>query len=170
MIGRAGIGVDNIDVNEATLRGITVMNTPSANSIATAEQTMALMLAVSRHTSQAHASLLADEWKRSQFVGTELYGKTLGIIGFGRIGRLVAKRAMAFGMDVIAYDPFVSEAVGREMGVLLVDLEDLLPDADYVTLHTAVTPETIHIINADTIAQMKDSDDARTGPRREGKD
>ncbi|MCP4428230.1 MAG: phosphoglycerate dehydrogenase [Chloroflexi bacterium] len=157
VVGRAGIGVDNIDIPAATLRGVIVMNTPGANSVATAEQTMALMLAVSRHTAPAHASLLAGEWKRSLFAGTELYGKTLGIVGFGRIGRLVAERALAFGMEVIAYDPFVSEEVGREMGVTLVDLEDLLPEADIITLHTAVTPETTHMINADAINQMKDS-------------
>ncbi|MEJ2748517.1 MAG: phosphoglycerate dehydrogenase [Anaerolineae bacterium] len=156
VVGRAGIGVDNIDVNAATMRGVVVMNTPGANSMATAEQTMALMLAVSRHTAQAHASVLAGEWRRSDFVGTELFEKTLGIIGLGRIGKLVAARAQAFGMEVVAYDPFISEEVGRELGVTLVDLEDLLPQADYITLHTAVTPETTKMINADTIAQIKD--------------
>jgi D-3-phosphoglycerate dehydrogenase len=155
VVGRAGIGVDNIDIPAATLRGVIVMNTPGANSIATAEQTLALMLAASRFTAQSHASLLAGEWDRSQFAGTELNDKTLGIIGFGRVGRLVAERAQAFGMDVIAYDPYVSEEVGREMGVLLVDLEDLLPQADIITLHTAVTPETTKMINADTLNQMK---------------
>ncbi len=155
VVGRAGIGVDNIDIQAATWRGIIVMNTPGANSVATAEQTMALMLAASRHTAAAHASLKAGEWRRSDFVGTELYGKTLGVIGLGRIGRLVAERALAFGMEIIAYDPFVSEEVGREMGVTLVDLEDLLPAADYITLHTAVTPETTQMINADSLGQMK---------------
>ena len=155
VVGRAGIGVDNIDIQAATLRGIIVMNTPGANSVATAEQTMTLMLAASRHTAVAHASLKAGEWRRSDFVGTELYGKTLGVIGLGRIGRLVAERALAFGMEVIAYDPFVSEEVGRALGVTLVDLEDLLPQSDYVTLHTAVTPETTQMINADTLGQMK---------------
>lgn len=156
LVGRAGIGVDNVDVPAATLRGIIVMNTPTANNIATAEQTLALMLAVSRHTAVAHASLKAGEWNRSQFVGTQLHGKTLGIIGFGRIGRLVAQRARAFGMEVLAYDPYVSEEVGRELGITLVDMDDLLPAADYITLHTAVTPETTHMINTHTIAQMKD--------------
>lgn len=155
VVGRAGMGVDNIDAPAATLRGIIVMNTPAANSIATAEQTMALMLAVSRHTAVAHHSLQAGEWKRSQFVGVELYGKTLGVIGFGRIGRLVAERAKAFGMNVLAYDPYVSEEVARETGVTLVDMEDLLPHSDYITLHTAATPETIKMINAQTISQMK---------------
>lgn len=156
VIGRAGIGVDNIDVPAATTRGVIVMNTPTANSIATAEQTMALMLAASRNTAQAHASLLAGEWKRAQFTGVELFQKTLGIIGFGRIGRLVAARAQAFGMEVLAYDPYISEEIGREHNVTLVDLEDLLPQADYITLHTALVPETANIINGETINQMKD--------------
>lgn len=156
VVGRAGIGVDNIDLRAATMHGIIVMNTPQANSIATAEQAMALMLSASRHTAQAHASLAQNEWKRSQFVGQQLYRKTLGIIGFGRIGRLVARRAQAFGMDVVAYDPFVSEEIGREMNVTLLDMEDLLAQADYISLHTALLPETTQMINAELIAQMKD--------------
>lgn len=155
VVGRAGMGVDNIDVKAATRRGVIVMNTPGANSIATAEQTMALMLAVSRHTAVAHTSLKAGEWNRSQYVGTELYGKTLGVIGFGRIGRLVAKRAQSFGMEILAFDPFVSESVARDLGVTLVDLDDLYAQSDYITLHTAMTPETAKMINGDAIAQMK---------------
>lgn len=156
VVGRAGMGVDNVDVETATMRGIIVMNTPGANSVATAEQTMALMLATSRHTAQAHGSVAAGEWKRSSFTGQELYHKTLGIVGFGRIGRLVAERAQAFGMSVIAYDPFVSEHVGRELNVTLVDLDELWGQSDYITLHTSLTPETQKIINENTIAQMKD--------------
>jgi len=156
VIGRAGIGVDNIDVRAATMGGIIVMNTPQANAIATAEQTMTLMLAVSRHTAQAHASLKAGEWRRSDFVGVQLYGKTLGIIGLGRIGRLVARRAQAFSMDVLAYDPYVSEEVGRELGVTIVDMDDLLAQSDYITLHTVLTPETEKMVNLETIGQMKD--------------
>ncbi len=156
VIGRAGMGVDNIDVHAATMRGVIVMNTPAANSVATAEQAMALMLALSRHTATAHASVKEGEWRRSEFVGVQLYGKTLGIIGFGRIGRLVAERAQAFGMEIIAYDPFVSEEVAREMGITLVDLDDLLAHSDYITLHTAATPETEKMINAEAIAKMKD--------------
>lgn len=156
VVGRAGIGVDNIDIRAATIEGIIVMNTPQANSIATAEQTVALMLALSRHTAPAHASVKAGEWRRSEFVGVQLYRKTLGIIGFGRIGRLVARRAQAFGMDVIAFDPFVSEEVGRELGVTLVDMDDLLAQSDYISLHTAYTEETDKMINAESIAQMKD--------------
>lgn len=155
VIGRAGIGVDNIDISAATRAGIVVMNTPGANSIATAEQTMAMMLAVSRHIAPAAASLKDGEWKRSAFVGTELYGKVLGIIGFGRIGRLVAQRAKAFGMEILALDPYVSEVVAREMGVTLIDLDDLLREADYITLHTSYLPETDSIINVETISQMK---------------
>ncbi len=156
VIGRAGIGVDNVDIRAATMRGIIVMNTPTGNSVATAEQAMTLMLAASRNTAQAHASLGAGEWNRSQFAGVELYQKTLGIIGFGNIGRLVAKRAQGFEMEVIAYDPFISEEVGRELGVTLVDLDDLLAQSDYITLHTALVDDTRNIINAETIAQMKD--------------
>lgn len=155
VIGRAGIGVDNIDMRAATMRGIVVMNTPDANSVATAEQALTLMLALSRHTAPAHASLLAGEWRRSDFVGVELKGKTLGIVGFGRIGRLVAQRAQAFDMAVIAYDPYVSEQVGRALNVTLVDLDDLLAQSDYITLHTAATPETARMINAESIGQMK---------------
>jgi D-3-phosphoglycerate dehydrogenase / 2-oxoglutarate reductase len=156
VVGRAGMGVDNIDVRAATMRGIIVMNTPQANSIATAEQALALMLAASRFTVQAHASLKAGEWRRSDFVGRQLYRKTLGIIGFGRIGRLVTRRAQAFGMEVIAFDPFVSEEVGRELGVTLVDMDDLLAQSDYISLHAIISPETQNMINAESIRQMKD--------------
>jgi D-3-phosphoglycerate dehydrogenase len=156
VIGRAGIGVDNVDIQAATRHGVIVMNTPAANSIATAEQTMALMLAASRHTAIAHQSLKEGEWQRSQFVGRELNGKILGIIGFGRIGRLVAQRAQAFGMTVIAYDPFVTEDLARELDVTLVDLEDLLPQADYISLHAALVPETESLINHAAVDQMKD--------------
>jgi D-3-phosphoglycerate dehydrogenase len=156
VVGRAGMGVDNIDVRAATLAGIIVMNTPGANSVATAEQTMALMLGVTRHLAEAHASLLEGKWNRSAYTGTELMGKTLGVIGFGRVGRLVSQRALAFGMNVLAYDPFVSEEVARELNVTLVDLEDLFAGSDYITLHTALLEETEEMINADSIAQMKD--------------
>lgn len=155
VVGRAGMGVDNIDMRAATMRGVVVMNTPGANSIATAEQAMGLMLALSRHTALAHASLLAGEWRRTEFVGVELNGKTLGIVGCGRIGRLVAQRAQAFNMNVVAFDPFVSEEVGRQLGILLIDFDDLLAQSDYITLHTAATPETEKMINAETLAQMK---------------
>lgn len=156
VVGRAGMGVDNIDLDAASKRGIIVMNTPHANSVATAEQTLALMLAISRHTAQSHASMLAGEWQRTKFVGTELYGKTLGVVGFGRIGRLVTERAQSFGMKVIAFDPYVSEVVGRNMNVNLVDLDDLCAQADYITLHSVLTKETEKIIGEKAISQMKD--------------
>jgi D-3-phosphoglycerate dehydrogenase len=156
VIGRAGIGVDNIDVQAASARGVIVMNTPQANAIATAEQTMALMLAASRHTAAAHASVLDGEWRRGDFLGVQLYRKLLGIVGFGRIGRLVAARAQSFGMEVLAFDPFVSEGVGRDLGVRLVDINQLIGDSDYISLHSVVTPETENLIDAATISRMKD--------------
>jgi D-3-phosphoglycerate dehydrogenase len=156
VVGRAGIGVDNIDIESATKNGVVVMNTPQANAIATAEQTMALILSASRHLPQAHNSLLAGTWERSRFVGQQLYRKTLGVIGFGRIGRLVAARCLAFGMEILAYDPYVSEEIARELGVTLVDIEDLLEMADYITLHALLTPDTEEIIDSATIEKMKD--------------
>ncbi len=156
VIGRAGIGVDNVDIAAATAHGVLVMNTPRSNSVATAEQTMALMLAVCRHTAPAHNSVAAGEWARARFVGTELSGKTLGIIGFGYIGRLVARRAQAFEMKVVAYDPYVSAEIAEEMGVALLSLDNLLAQADVISLHSVVTPETANLINAETLAKMKD--------------
>lgn len=155
VIGRAGIGVDNVDIEAATRHGVMVMNTPHANSVATAEQTMALMLAVARHTVPAHNSLAAGEWARSQFVGMELDGKTLGVLGFGYIGRLVARRAQAFGMRVVAYDPYVAEETAVDLNVSLLPLANVLAQSDFITLHAVVTPETTNLINADTLAQMK---------------
>ena len=156
VVGRAGMGVDNIDVEAATQHGVRVMNTPHANSVATAEQTLALMLAASRRTVQAHNSVTAGQWERSQFVGTELFEKTLGIIGFGYIGRLVARRAQGFDMKVVAFDPYVTTEVGAELGVELMSLADVLATSDIITLHAVVTPETKGMINAETIATMKD--------------
>lgn len=156
VVGRAGVGLDNIDLDAAAARGIRVVNTPGANSIATAEHTMALMLALSRYVVPAHNSLAAGEWARSRFVGTELYGKRLGIIGFGRVGRLVAGRARAFGMPVMAYQPELQPEVAATHNVEAVPLEKLLAEADFVTLHAAATPASRRMINAETIAQMKD--------------
>ena len=156
VVGRAGVGVDNIDVKAASMRGVVVMNTPGANSMATAELTMALMLAVSRNIPQAHASLKAGEWRRSDFVGGQLYRKTLGVIGFGRVGKLVAERAKAFGMDILVFDPGALEETARELGVLLVEMDDLLAQSDYITLHAALLPDTTKLINEKTLAQMKD--------------
>jgi D-3-phosphoglycerate dehydrogenase / 2-oxoglutarate reductase len=157
VIGRAGVGVNNVDVDAATKRGIVVANAPQSNVVTAAEHTMALMLALARHVPQAHASLLAHEWKRSQLSGVELYEKTLGIVGFGRIGQLVAERARAFGMFVTAYDPFVSAERYRDLGVEQAQtLERVLRVADFLTIHLPVTAETRGVLNADAFARMKD--------------
>jgi len=157
VIGRAGTGVDNVDVAAATKRGIVVVNAPESNSVAAAEHTLALVLALFRNVPQAHASLVQGEWARSRFGGHELYGKTLGVIGFGRIGQLVAKRAQSFEMEVIAYDKFVAAERFRELGVERADTtEELYGQADVVTIHVPKTPETVNWIDADAIAQMKD--------------
>ncbi|HVX33313.1 MAG TPA: phosphoglycerate dehydrogenase [Solirubrobacterales bacterium] len=157
VIGRAGTGVDNVDIPAATRRGIIVANAPESNSVAAAEHTLALALALFRNVPQAHASLVAGRWDRSKFKGAELYGKTLGVIGFGRIGQLVAKRAQSFEMEVVAYDKFVSADRFRELGVEgCEELTDLLGRADLVTLHTPRTPETEGLIDAAAIAAMKD--------------
>jgi len=155
VIGRAGIGVDTIDVDAATHRGIIVMNTPQANTTATCEHTMAMMLALARNIPQADASLRRGEWTRGKFMGVQLHGKTLGIIGLGRIGTQVARRAQAFGMEVIAYDPYVSEEAARANKVLLVSLDELLAQSDFVTLHSSLTPGTRGLLDAAAIAKMK---------------
>jgi D-3-phosphoglycerate dehydrogenase / 2-oxoglutarate reductase len=157
VIGRAGIGVDNVDVEAATKRGIVVANAPQSNIVAAAEHTIALMLAVARNVPRAHASLVEGRWERSKLSGTELYEKTLGVLGFGRIGQLVAARMRGFGMRVVAYDPFVTEERYRELGVEQMESpEALFAAADFITLHLPRTPETRGILNADAFAQMKD--------------
>jgi D-3-phosphoglycerate dehydrogenase len=157
VIGRAGTGVDNVDIPAATRRGIVVANAPESNSVAAAEHTLALMLALCRNVPQAHGSLTGGAWERPRFKGTELYGKTLGVIGFGRIGQLVAKRAQGFEMDVIAFDKFVSAERFRELGVESADEPgELFERADIVTLHVPKTPETIDLIDAEAIAAMKE--------------
>lgn len=156
IIGRAGVGVDNIDVAAATQRGIIVVNSPEGNTIAAAELTVAMMLAMARNIPQADRSLRAGEWKRSKFVGTEVYRKTLGIIGLGKIGREVARRAKGLGMTVIAYDPFTPAEVAERIGVTLTDLDSLLAQSDFVTIHTPLNEQTRHLINAERIARMKD--------------
>jgi D-3-phosphoglycerate dehydrogenase len=157
VIGRAGTGVDNVDIPAATRRGVIVANAPESNSVAAAEHTLALMLALCRNVPQAHGSLTGGAWERPRFKGTELYGKTLGVVGFGRIGQLVAKRAQAFEMDVLAFDKFVSPERFRELGVEGVEsLEALLGRADIVTLHTPKTPETIGLIDSEAVAAMKE--------------
>ena len=155
IVGRAGVGTDNIDVDAATKRGVLVTNTPHANTTATAELTMALMLAAARHIGPAHGIVAAGQWERSGFTGFELKGKTLGIVGFGRIGRAVAARARAFEMRVVAYDPYVSEAVGREHGVALEDLDGVLAEADVLTLHAVPPPDGSPVIGAAEISRMK---------------
>ncbi len=155
VIGRAGIGVDNVDVDAATKKGIVVMNTPEANAITTAEHTITLMLSLARQIPQAHASLKAGKWERSKFKGMEIYGKTLGCIGLGNIGKLVAERALGLKMNVIAYDPFLSKEAAERIGVELVSLDDLLKRSDIITIHTPLTPETKNLINKDTIEKMK---------------
>src|SRR5829696_8930093 len=157
VIGRAGTGVDNVDVEAATKRGIVVANAPEANSIAAAEHTMALMLALCRNVPQAHGSLAGGAWDRGKFKGTELYGKTLGVLGFGRIGQLVAARAQAFEMPVVAYDKFVTAERFRELGVEGIDdPAELYARADFITLHLPKTPETVNVIDAAAISQMRD--------------
>ncbi len=155
VIGRAGVGVDNIDTDSATRRGVVVMNTPGANAVAVAELTIGLMLALARKLPQANASTHAGKWDKKNLQGLELRGKTLGILGLGRIGLEVAKRARAFGMDLAAHDPFVSAAVAREAGIKLVSLEELFAASDYLTLHVGLTPQTTGIINERTLATMK---------------
>jgi D-3-phosphoglycerate dehydrogenase len=155
VIGRAGVGVDNIDAEAATRRGIVVMNTPGANAVAVAELTLALMLALARKLPLANATMHAGKWEKKNLQGTELRGKTLGILGLGRIGLEVAKRAKGFGLDIIGSDPFVSAAVARENGIKLVTLDELLAGSDYLTLHVGLTPQTTGVINAKTIATMK---------------
>lgn len=155
VVGRAGIGLDNVDVEAATKQGVMVVNAPQSNILSAAEQTMALLLAQARNVPQAHAALVAGRWERSKWEGVELADKTFGIIGLGRIGKLVAQRALAFGMKLIAYDPFVSADRARQLSIELVDLDTLLATADFVTIHVAKTPETMGLINAERLAKAK---------------
>jgi D-3-phosphoglycerate dehydrogenase len=155
VVGRAGVGVDNVDMDAATHHGVLVMNTPGGNSVSVAEHTFALMLALARSVPQANASIQAGKWEKSAFSGMELRGKTIGLVGLGRIGSEVARRAHAFGMRVLAYDPYVTPAAAREVDVDLVPLSELLERSDVVSLHTALSPSTEGIINDVAIAQMK---------------
>jgi D-3-phosphoglycerate dehydrogenase len=154
-IARAGVGVDNVDLDAATRKGIIVMNTPGGNTIATAEHAFGLMLALARHVPQGHISMLDGKWDRKSFMGDELKGAVLGIVGFGRIGRAIAKRAKAFEMTVIAHDPYIPLDIAQDFGVELVSLDVLFRLSDYISLHSLITDETRHMINAETIAQMK---------------
>jgi D-3-phosphoglycerate dehydrogenase len=155
VVGRAGVGVDNIDADSATRRGIVVMNTPGANAVAVAELTIGLMLALARKLPAANTGMHAGKWDKKNLQGAELRGKTLGILGLGRVGLEVARRARGFGLEIIGSDPFVSAAVARENGITLVNVEQLLAKSDYLTLHVGLTPQTAGIINAKSIATMK---------------
>src|SRR4051812_36049712 len=157
VIGRAGVGVDNVDVEAATKRGIIVANAPQSNVVTAAEHTLALLLALARNVPQAHASLTSGKWERSKFSGVELYEKTLGILGFGRIGQLVAQRARGFGMRVVAFDPYVSAERYRELGVEKAETsDDLYAVADFITLHLPKTPDTEGWLDAAALARCKD--------------
>ena len=157
VIGRAGIGVDNVDVEAATKRGIIVANAPQSNIVAAAEHTIALMLALARNIPQAHASLTAHKWERSRFGGVEVYEKTLGVLGFGRIGQLVAARARAFGMRIVAYDPFVSAERFRELGADRAETAaEVYAQADFITVHLPRTADTRGFLDAEAFAAMRD--------------
>src|SRR5262252_6144238 len=155
VIGRAGVGVDNIDVSAATARGIVVMNAPDGNTITTAEHTIALLVALARNVPQANSSVKAAKWERKRFVGAELQGKTLGIVGLGRIGRAVAARARAFGMRIVAHDPFIAGEQARELEIESAPLDEVFSRADFLTVHTPLTNETRAIVGREALAKMK---------------
>lgn len=156
VIGRAGSGLDNVDKEAATKRGIVVMNTPGGNTITTAEHTIAMMFSLARNIPQATASMKEGKWEKKKFMGVELFNKTLGVVGLGNIGSQVAKRAIALGMNVIGYDPFLSDEKARQLGLEKVSLDELFERSDFITLHTPLTDETRNLINKETIAKMKD--------------
>ena len=155
VVGRAGIGLDNVDVEAATQRGVMVVNAPQSNILTTAEHTMAMLLSQARNIPQAHAALVQGRWERSKWEGVELSDKTLGVVGLGRIGKLVAQRAHAFGMRLVAYDPFVDAERARQLGVEMVTLDRLVEVSDFVTLHVTKTPETVGLIGKDLLARAK---------------
>lgn len=155
VIGRAGVGLDNVDVKAASKKGIVVMNAPAGNTISTAEHAFSLMLSLSRNIPQANASVKDGKWDRKKFMGVELYGKTLGVIGMGRIGTEFAKRALSFGMKIVAYDPFFSEEKAKSLGVESVKLDTLLKSADFITIHTPLTDETRHLLDEKAFKKMK---------------
>ncbi len=156
VVGRAGVGVDNVDLEAATARGVVVMNTPGGNTISAAEHTMSMLLSLAKHIPQATASMKGGRWEKGKFLSVELSGKVLGIIGLGRIGSEVARRAKAFNLRVVVYDPFISAEAAEALGVELADLAELYRQADFITIHTPLTPETRNLICAATLAQMKD--------------
>lgn len=155
VVGRAGIGLDNVDVAEATRCGVMVVNAPQSNIISAAEHTMALLLSQARNVPQAHSALVAGKWERSKWEGAELYGKTLGVVGLGRVGALVAQRALAFGMRLVAYDPFVSADRARQMGVTLAELSTVVAESDFLTVHLPKTPETMGMLNSELFSKAK---------------
>ena len=155
VIGRAGVGVDNIDLEAATHKGIAVMNTPGANAVAVAEHTLGLMLAMARHVCRADVLMHAGKWEKKSLQGSELRGKTLGIVGLGRIGMEVARRGRAFGMELVGHDPFVAVSVAKEQGIRLAGLDEVYAAADYITLHVGLTAQTAGMINSASIAKMK---------------
>jgi len=155
-VGRAGVGVDNVDIAEATRRGVVVMNTPGGNAIAVAEHTLGLMLSLARSIHRASESTKAGKWEKKAFLGNEIRGKTLGIVGLGNIGRHVASRAQPFGMTAVAYDPYISSDMASELGIEMVELDELYQRSDYISLHVALTDDTRGMINTETIAKMKD--------------
>jgi D-3-phosphoglycerate dehydrogenase len=155
IIGRAGVGVDNVDVNAATRRGIVVVNSPEGNTIAAAEHALAMMLSLSRYIPDANSSVKSGKWDRKSFIGAEVYKKTLGVVGLGKIGSHVANVGRAMGMKLLAYDPFISTERADQLGCRLVEMDMLLREADYITLHVPKTPETTHLINAKALSTMK---------------
>jgi len=157
VVGRAGIGLDNVDVPVATARGVMVVNAPTSNIVSAAEQTMALMLAIARNVPQAHGALVNGKWERSKWEGVELYEKTLGVLGLGRIGALVAQRALAFGMRLVAYDPYITEERARRMGVELLSLDEVVPQSDFITIHLPKNKETLGLFNAELFKKAKPS-------------
>src|SRR6185369_11158300 len=155
VVGRAGVGVDNVDVEAATQRGIVVMNTPSGNTISTAELTFSMLMALARKIPQAHMSMKAGEWNRKSFQGVELYNKTLGVLGMGRIGSEVARRAIAFGMRVLAYDPYLALSRAKALQVELVELDEIFARCDFITVHMPSSDETKAMVNQAAFAKMK---------------
>lgn len=155
LVGRAGVGVDNVDLISATEKGVVVMNAPDGNTVATAELALGLMLALARHIPPADASMKVGQWERKAYMGIELRGKTLGLIGFGRVGRAVAKRAAAFEMNIVAYDPYIPAEMAANLNVGLVSLDELYAQADFISLHAQPSPENDKMINAESLAKMK---------------
>src|SRR3954469_6211179 len=156
VVGRAGIGVDNIDVKAASRRGVVVMNTPSGNAITTAEHAVFLLCSLARHIPQATASMKKGQWEKKKFQGTELFDKTLGIIGLGNIGRIVASRALGLKMKVVGYDPFLTKEAAEHLGVELLTLDEIWKRADAITIHTPLNNDTRGLVGRDSLAKMKD--------------